>query len=349
MQANYWRNIIKFDFTTLFEINNLIPLILGIVGFVVIMILRIPEKKEKTTVSLSKFSFLLMNYLYLDALYHDKLIEDAGKLDQDRLYRFMIREINKTKDSPETNQKLLQLFQEFQLIEYCRTVYSKSNSDRKLKLMEDFALLPMQEISDLILPILSGNYPIPIKLAAIKTLTRHGLSQQPLQILLSLSQMPDTYNKEICDILFRVSQTHPNDSLANTSLIEPSMQPIFSNRFISLLFQPDSRECIAGAYMIGFLGVKSASRFLSERLMACEEKEPQITILKALRKVNDQDISDDLYQYLISHEKIDADIIRECLTTLTAFGLVGTRIIQKLTSSNKPLIKVMAKSFLSKS
>jgi hypothetical protein len=98
--------------------------------------------------------------------------------------------------------------------------------------------------------------------------------------------------------------------------------------------------------MIGYLRVKSASRFLAERLVTCEEKESQIVILIALRKVNDIDISNEIYQFLVTHEKLETDVIRECLTTLNQFGLVGHRYIEKLTQSDKPILKVMAKSFL---
>lgn len=312
-----------------------------------VVFLRIPEKKAKTTISLSKFSFLLMNYLYLDAHFYDKLLEDARKLDQDNLYRFMIREINKTKESKETNDKLLNLFREFNLVDYCKSTYQKSNSDKKLKLIEDFMLLPIPEIQDLMIPILSSNYPIPVKLAAIKSLTYHGLPNNDLQILLALSSLPESFNQEIADILFHLSQIRPLDTLSNPSIIDTSVQPLLSNRFISLLFQPDAKESIAGAYMIGYLRVKPCSRFLVERLASSEVKEAQIVILIALRKVNDIDISNDLYQFLMTQEKLETDVIRECLTTLNQFGLVGKRFIEKLTSSHKPILKVMSKSFLS--
>jgi hypothetical protein len=287
-----------------------------------------------------------MNYIYLDALYHDKLVEDAGKLDQDKLYRFMIREINKTKDSKEINEKLLTLFREFKLVEYCKATYLKSNSDRKLKLMEDFMLLPIQEISDLMIPILTSSLPVPVKLAATKSLTHHGLKENAIQILLALSSLPESSNKEIAEILFHISRICPGDAVSSSSIIDTNVQPILSNRFISLLFQPDTKECIAGAYMIGYLRVKSASRFLAERLASCEDKEAQIAILIALRKVNDVDSSNDLYQFLQTREKLETEVIRECLTTLNQFGLVGRRFIEKLTSSDKPILKVMAKSFL---
>jgi hypothetical protein len=233
MQKSCWRDIIKFDFSTLIEFKNLLPLILGLVGIVIVIVLRIPEKNTKTTINLSKFSFLLMNYLYLDSHYFDKLVEDAGKLDQDKLYRFMIREINKTKDSQETNNKLLHLFREFNLIAYCKKVFSKSNSDRKLNLIEEFILLPIPEIYDLLLPLLTSNIPGLIKLATIKTLTFHGLTYNPVQILLCLSSLPETYNAEICQIIFHIAQTHPEDIIPNPSLIDPSIQIVLSVFFLS--------------------------------------------------------------------------------------------------------------------
>jgi hypothetical protein len=314
---------------------------------VLVFLLRIPERKEKTTISLSKFSFLLMNYLYLDAEFYDKLVEDARKLDQEELYRFMIREINKTKESKEINDKLLFLFREFKLIDYCKVTYAKSNSDRKLKLIEDFMLLPFHEIQELMTPLLTSNFPIQVKLAAIRSLSHLGLANNDIQILLTLSSFPESSNQEIADILYHLSQIRPLDTISNPSIIDTNVQPILSNRFISLLFQPDTKECIAGAYMIGYLRVKSCSRFLVERLASSEAKEEQIVILIALRKVNDIESSIDLYQFLVTQEKLETDVIRECLTTLNQFGLVGKRFIEKLTTSQKPILKVMSKSFLS--
>lgn len=289
-----------------------------------------------------------MNYIYLDAQYHDKLLEDANKFDKEKLYRFMIREINKTKNSQDTNEKLLTLFREFKLVEFCKSTYLKATSERKIKLIEDFMLLPMQEIYDLLLPILSGNYPIPVKLSAIKSLTQSGFQENAVQIMLALSSMPEAYNKEISEILLRLSQTHPFDTISPSSTIDTSVQPTLSKRFISLLFQEDCIQSIAGAYMIGFLRVKSASRFLAEKLMNCENKEGQIAVLIALRKLNDVDTSTDLVQFLTQKEKLSTDSIQECLNTLQSYGLVGQRQIEKLSSSSVPILKVMAKSFLTR-
>ena len=290
-----------------------------------------------------------MNFLYLDTQYYEKLLDDANKLDTDKLYIFMIREINKTKNSKETNEKLLTLFQDFKLVDYCKNMYLKSTSDRKIKLIEDFMLLPIKEIYDLMLPILTSNYPIPVKLSAIKSLTHSGFQENAVQILLALSSMPESYNQEISEILLRLSQTHPYETISPSSIIDTEIQPVLSKRFISLLFEEDCKQSIAGAYMIGFLKVKSASRFLAEKLMNCDSKEGQIAILIALRKMNDIDTGGDVVQFLSKKEKLTTEAIQESLLTLNSYGLIGQRLIEKLTISSTPILKVMAKSFLAKS
>lgn len=322
-----------------------ILLILGIIGLIVIIILKRPEKKVKSSVTFSKFSFLIMNYLYIDEKFHDKLLEDANKLDKDKLYRFMVREIHKTKDSEEINKKILNLFQEFHLIEFTKSTFLKSNSERKIRMMEDFGDLTFVEISDLLHPIIFENHPPIMKINAIRAITKKGINSKFLEMLVIMSSFPESLDVEISETIYNISHTNPNEIILDPSMVSLENQPILSNRFISLLFKTEYKHCIAGAYIIGYLRVKSAAKFLIERLEQCEEKEAMIVILKALYKIADMETASGIYEFILSKKKIDTDVLHESLKVLNNLGIIGSRFLTKLTESDNPMIKIIAKSY----
>jgi len=327
------------------DFRSYIPLVLGLIGFVVVLILRIPEKKIKSTVTLSKFSYLIMNYLYIDVKFHDKLLEDAFKIEAEKLYRYMVREIHKTKDSKETNQKLLDLFREFRLIDYAKSTFLKSNSERKMKMMEDFGDLPFNEISELLNPIVFENHPPLMKVMAIRAITKKGINSKFLDFLIVLSSLTEEFNDLLSEVIYNISHTNPDEMILDPSTISLDKQPVLSNRFISLLFHTEFKHCIAGAYIIGYLRVKSAGQFMVERLEQCEENEAIIVILKALYKLNNSETAGEIYQYINLKKKMDTDVLQESLKTLNSLGIIGVKYIQKLTESENPMVKVMAKSY----
>jgi hypothetical protein len=324
---------------------TIIILIIGILGLLTAYIFRNNVKKGDKFL-IKKIKFSLLNYLYINESELKKFSADFSNLDNELKMKIILSELKKTKNDITTQNKLLILLNNFNLLEYELQMFRKGNEEQKIKIINDLSYINSDNITKIFTEILDRDESEEIKLETISAL----LEQNEIKLIPKIIQTCIKFKRynyqKLIEILYKLSCKYPDMTIDQTISIDNISLKEVINFFLTFLFSEDTKAALVGAFFLGYFQTTNTSKFLVDKLNSQYNKNLNLVILKTLKKIGDVTTSNDIYNFILKINNNDTGLIQEGLQTLKSLGHNGEKYIRQLLSSDNAVTSIMAKSYL---
>lgn len=324
---------------------SLVLLVSGSVGLLVVFLMnrhaRIIEQNKKPTQLIQKITQIL----YFNSNDDDFILE-AQTFSVKQLTQLFGKLFQQHRNQETHTNTLRSLFTKLNLVDENISEFNQASQDEKIQWLDELKVLPIPEISQMLLSYLYKTIPDIVMIKIMKVLSYQKIFDAfPLFLKKTLSLSKD-FDEDIVEIVSNYQSDFPDNFLGNQTNRLQGNETNIENRFTSFLEAKDPRKMRIGCYVFGYLGQNDSPVKIMQSMQSSIGRENLHIACTALKKYSRDTFLADLLMWCFSSEDWNSEEIQDLLSVFSRFYPVGETFIEKLTEHPQLLVQVSAQAAL---
>jgi len=320
-------------------------LVSGSIGLLLVYLMNRHVKIVAQNKKPSQLTQKITQILYFNTS-DDEFIRDAQEFNTRPLTQFFCQLFVQHKSQESYTATLRSLFAKLNLIEANINEFNQANQDEKMEMLDDFKLLPIPEISEMLLSCLYKQIPDPLMVKIVNVLSSHKVFEAfPLFLKKSIT-LSNEFDKEIVDIVSSFQADFPDHFLGKQTNRLQGNEANIENRFTSFLESKDPIKMKVGCYVFGYLSQNDSPVRILQAIQSPAGRENLHVACTALKKFSQDTFLQDLLMWFFSSEDWSSEEIQDLLSVFSRFYPVGETFLEKLTEHPQLLVQISAQAAL---
>lgn len=276
----------------------------------------------------------------------EEFLRNAQEFDTKPLTRFFCQLFIQHKKQESYTATLRSLFAKLNLIEANINEFNQANQDDKMEMLDDFKVLPVPEISQLLLSYLYKPIPDLLMIKILKALSSQKIFDAFPLFLKKTITLPKEFDDDIVEIVSSYQADFPDSFLGKQTNRLQGNEANIENRFTSFLESDDPIKIKVGCYVFGYLSQNNSPIKILHAIQSPAGRKKLHVACTALKKFSQDTFLPELLMWFFSTEDWSSEEIQDLLSVFSRFYPVGETFLKRLTEHPQLLVQISAQAAL---